>query len=57
MSLATTINHYRMENNRKYHTYRKQGSLRTRLLLLIAVGDGTYWMPHDKEAVELDTIA
>ncbi|KAL9124912.1 MAG: hypothetical protein Q9217_005805 [Psora testacea] len=41
ISLATSINHYKLENNRRYHTYR----------------DGSYWAPHDKEAVELDTIA
>ncbi|KAL9634366.1 MAG: hypothetical protein Q9164_004129, partial [Protoblastenia rupestris] len=41
MSLASSVNHYKLENNRRYHTYR----------------DGSYWVPHDKEAVELDTIA
>ncbi|KAL2041973.1 hypothetical protein N7G274_005161 [Stereocaulon virgatum] len=41
MSLVSTLRNYRVENNRKYHTYR----------------DGSYWVPHDDEAVRLDIIA
>ncbi|KAK0508910.1 hypothetical protein JMJ35_008281 [Cladonia borealis] len=41
MSMVSSFKHYRLENNRKYHTYR----------------DGAYWMPHDDEALRLDLIA
>ncbi|MCJ1455766.1 hypothetical protein MMC28_006122 [Mycoblastus sanguinarius] len=41
MSLVESINNYRLENDRRYHTYR----------------DGSYWAPHDEDALRLDVIA
>lgn len=41
MSLGDELKYYRIENNRKYHTYR----------------DGSYWIPHDDEALRLDLYA
>lgn len=41
MSLESDMSTYRVENNRKYHTYR----------------DGAYWIPHDEEALRLDIYA
>ncbi|MCJ1272856.1 hypothetical protein MMC21_000645 [Puttea exsequens] len=41
MSLASSLNQYKLENNRAYHVYR----------------DGSYWVPHDDESLRLDLIA
>ena len=59
MTLATSVSHYRLENNRKYHTYREPGIiyLLWGMAYKLPQGDGSYWVPHDKEAVKLDTIA
>lgn len=41
MSMDNELKCYRIENNRRYHTYR----------------DGSYWIPHDDEALRLDHYA
>ena len=62
MSLASSINHYRIENNRRYHTYRMSsllGSIGEGNMMpwLTKLGDGAYWAPHDEEALKLDNYA
>lgn len=60
MSLDNDMKHYRIENNRRYHTYRTLGERACKLNqngLLMESGDGAYWIPHDDEALRLDLYA